>query len=208
MKFIKNYSVEKLSPADYNPRKINKKHFQKLKESILNFGIVKPIIVNRTNGSLTAGHQRIKALQELGITEVPVLMLENIAKSDEIKFNLFHNSIETNLSNVNVMGIDLLDFCFNFAEANCINFDKNLNPAIVKEIGKLIIKYGELGNVVCDETGKIICNSDYAITCKLLNKPLLIYKMENKKVVEFLKYISLDYGQYYFDTLGIKELQL
>ncbi len=205
MKFIENYPVEKLSPAEYNPRKISKSQFKKLKESIQKFGIIKPIIVNGENGILTAGHQRIKATKELGISEVPVIKLEKIAKSDEIMFNLFHNSIETNLSSVRVLNIENLPYGYNFVKPEYIIFEKNLNPAIVKEIGKLIIKYGEWGSVVCDEDGNILCNSDYAIACKILNKPLLIYKMDNNKIGEFSKYLSLDYGKYYFDSLGIKD---
>lgn len=205
MKFIENYPVENLSPAEYNPRKISASQFEKLKESIQKFGVIKPIIVNGENGVLTAGHQRIRAIKELCIDKVPVIKLEKIVKSDEIMFNLFHNSIETNLSNVKVMNIKKLPLGYNFIEHEKIIFDKNLNPTIVKEIGKLIIKYGEWGSVVCDENGKVLCNSDYAIACKILNKPLLIYKIKNDKIEEFSKYLSLDYGKYYYDSLGIKD---
>lgn len=205
MEFIENYPLDILIPAEYNPRLIDKTAFQKLKQSIKRFGIVKPIIVNGENGILTAGHQRTKALQELHIKTVPVIKLNNISKSDEIMFNLFHNSIETNLSKVQVSNIENLQFGFHFIDANNINFDKNSNPVVVKEISKLIIKYGAWGSVVCNENGKVIINSEYAIACKLLNKPLLIYKIKNYYVESFLKYISFNYGKYYFDTLGIKD---
>lgn len=205
MKFIENYPVEQLIAADYNPRKINKSSLQKLKESITKFGIVKPIIINGENGILTAGHQRTKALKDLNIKFVPVIKLEGIEKSDEIMFNLFHNSIETNLSNVILNNIENLPFGYSFVESRNICFDKNLNPVVVKEIGKLIIKYGTWGSVVCDENGNIIINSEYAIACKLLNKPLLVYKMSDKLIKDFISYINVDYGKYYFDTLAVKD---
>lgn len=84
MEFIENYPVNALKAADYNPRKINKSAFRKLKKSIAKFGIVKPIIINGENGILTAGHQRTKALKDLNIECVPVIKLEDIEKSDEI----------------------------------------------------------------------------------------------------------------------------
>lgn len=205
MEFIENYPVCKLKAADYNPRKINKSALQKLKESITKFGIVKPIIINGENGILTAGHQRTKALKDLNIEFVPVIKLEGIEKSDEIMFNLFHNSIETNLSNVILNNIENLPFGYSFVESKNICFDKNLNPVAVKEIGKLIIKYGTWGSVVCDETGKILINSEYAIACKLLNMPLLVYKMSDKLIKDFISYINVDYGKYYFDTLAVKD---
>lgn len=205
MKFMFNFPIEQLIPAEYNPRKINKKQFKKLKESILKFGVVKPLIINGDNGILTAGHQRVKAIKELCLNSVPVIRLDEIAKSDEIMFNLFHNSIETNLSKANIVDVQSLPQGYNFIDPAKIIFEKNLNPAIVKEIGKLLIKYGEWGSVVCDETGNILCNSDYAVACKILNKQLLIYKMSNSKIPEFLRYITLDYGKYYFDALKIKD---
>lgn len=205
MTFILDYPLKNLTPAEYNPRKIDKNNFNKLKKSIAKFGIVKPVIINGTNGILTAGHQRIKAAKELNIEIVPVIKLEQINRSDEIMFNLFHNSIETNLSIANIFGIENLSFGYHFVEPMYISFEKNLNPANVKEIGKLLIKYGEWGSVVCDETGRIICNSDYAVACKILNKKLLIYKISNSIVVDFLRYISLDYGKYCFNALNIKD---
>lgn len=205
MEFIKNYPVNKLKAADYNPRKINKSALRKLKESITKFGIVKPVIINGENGILTAGHQRTKALKDLNIEFVPVIKLEGIEKSDEIMFNLFHNSIETNLSSVRLSNIKNLSNSYHFIDAKNICFSKNLNPVIVKEIGKLIIKYGTWGSVVCDENGNIIINSEYAIACKLLNKPLLVYKMSYKLIKDFISYINVDYGKYYFDTLAVKD---
>lgn len=205
MEFIENYSVKELKPADYNPRKINKSAFGKLKESITKFGIVKPIIINGENGILTAGHQRTKALKDLNIESVPVIKLEGIEKSDEIMFNLFHNSIETNLSSVKLSNIKNLANGYHFVDAKNICFSKNLNPVIVKEIGKLIIKYGPWGSVVCDGNGNVIINSEYAIACKLLNKPLLVYKMNNTLIKDFKNYIRFDYGKYYFDTLNVKD---
>lgn len=205
MEFIENYPVNELKAADYNPRKINKSALRKLKESITKFGIVKPIIINGENGILTAGHQRTKALKNLNIKFVPVIQLEGIEKSDEIMFNLFHNSIETNLSNVILNNIGNLPFGYSFIESRNICFDKNLNPVVVKEIGKLIIKYGTWGSVVCGENGNVIINSEYAIACKLLNKPLLVYKMSDKLIKDFISYINVDYGKYYFDTLAVKD---
>ena len=96
--FILDYSVDDLTPADYNPRKIKDKSFDLLKQSILTFGIVKPVIINGDNGVLTAGHQRTKAMHALGIHTAPAVRISGIKVQDEIKFNLFHNSIETNKS--------------------------------------------------------------------------------------------------------------
>ena len=205
MEFIKNFPADKLSVAEYNPRAINEKSFTKLKESIKEFGIIKPLILNGENNILTAGHQRTRAIKDLGISKVPVIKLQNISKSDEIMFNLFHNSIETNTSKVSISLASKLPFDYSFIESKFINIRYNSNPIIVKEISKLIMKYGTWGSVICDEKGAIITNSEYAIACKLLEKPLLVYKMHNEKVESLKYFLNENYGKYYFDNLQVKD---
>ena len=57
--------IEALHGADYNPRIISDASFSKLKESLQTFGVCKPVIAN-SNGILIAGHQRTKAMKEIG----------------------------------------------------------------------------------------------------------------------------------------------
>ena len=168
-----------------------KNSFKKLKQSIRKFGIIKPLIINGDNNVLIAGHQRTKALQDLRIEYASVIKLQNIAKSDEIMFNLFHNSIETNGSKVGLSIVSNIPFGYSFVDFHFINLRKNSNPITVKEISKLIIKYGTWGSVICDENGIIITNSEYAIACKLLEKPLLVYKMKNNEIANLKKYLQL-----------------
>lgn len=61
------------------------------------------------------------------------------------------------------------------------------------------------GSVICDENGAIITNAEYTIACKLLDKPLLIYKMKNDKINLLKEYLKEDYGKYYFDDLEVKD---
>ena len=205
MEFLKAIDISSLYPADYNPRKINEKSFILLQESLKKFGIIKPVIVNGDKNILTAGHQRTKAMKSIGLKSCPAIRIKNVSIQDEIRFNLFHNSIETNKSAVAVNDPDLITLeNFIFVDPSKINYKENKNPTIVKEISILIAKYGEWGSVIINEDGDIIQNSDYAIACKLLNKKLLVYKLSNDKVKEFLKYMNVDYGEYNYESLGIK----
>lgn len=68
----KTLSVDALRPAAYNPRKKLKagdKEYEKIKNSILEFGYVEPIIVNY-DMTVIGGHQRLTVLKDLGYTEV------------------------------------------------------------------------------------------------------------------------------------------
>lgn len=204
--FILNYNVEKLNPADYNPRKISEEGLEKLKYSIKKYGIVKPLILNGKNNILTAGHQRTKASKSLGIKTVPVMLIKkDINNVDEVKFNLFHNSIETNLSTVKIKDIDKLPLGYSIIGKESIDVKEVKNVEVIKEISKLLTKYKEWGSVVVDEEGNVVQNSDYAVATKNLTYSLLVYKMKNEDAKEYLDICNNnDFGKYYYENLGIK----
>lgn len=202
VEFIEQYDINLLKPADYNPRKLEEDKFIKLQESIQKFGIIKPLIINGDNGVLTAGHQRTRTIKKVGINKAPVIRINKIKIQDEIKFNLFHNSIETNKSKVHIKNINKTGY--HIIDPKDITFSKNENATVVKEIGKLIIKYGEWGSIVATEDGKVILNSDYAVASKQLNKQMICYIIKNEDKEELIKYLSIDYGMYCYDSLNIK----
>ena len=73
----KTLSVDALRPAAYNPRKKLKagdKEYEKIKNSILEFGYVEPIIVNY-DMTVIGGHQRLTVLKDLGYTEVQCVVV-------------------------------------------------------------------------------------------------------------------------------------
>ena len=49
-------------PAEYNPRKISEDEFNRLTNSISEFGLVDPIIINLNNNKIIGGHQRYDVL--------------------------------------------------------------------------------------------------------------------------------------------------
>ena len=70
--------IKDLIPASYNPRKKLKpgdKEFEKIKNSITEFGYVEPIIVN-SDMTIIGGHQRATVLQTLGYNEIDCIVIE------------------------------------------------------------------------------------------------------------------------------------
>lgn len=84
-----------LRPATYNPRKKLKagdKEYEKIKNSIQEFGYVEPIIVNY-DMTVIGGHQRLTVLKDLGYTEVECVVL-NIEDEHKVKaLNIALNKI-------------------------------------------------------------------------------------------------------------------
>ncbi len=83
---IEKIQTERLIPADYNPRKDLKPgdpEYEKLKRSLEEFGYVEPIIWNKTTSHVVGGHQRLKVLLDMGITEVECVVVEMDAEKEK-----------------------------------------------------------------------------------------------------------------------------
>ena len=92
---IEKIAIDKLIPADYNPRKDLKPgdvEYEKLKRSIEQFGYVEPVIWNKKTGRVIGGHQRIKVLIDLGIKEVECVVVE-FGEEKEKALNVALNKI-------------------------------------------------------------------------------------------------------------------
>ncbi len=91
---FKKLKINDLIPADYNPRKKLKPgdaEFEKIKNSINEFGYVDPIIVN-DDLTVIGGHQRISVLKELGVSEIECVIVD-VDKTKEKALNIALNKI-------------------------------------------------------------------------------------------------------------------
>ena len=68
--------VNSLVPFAGNPRRISPSGLAKLQRSVESFGFVNPILAQRGTNMIIAGHQRLKAAQAAGLSEVPVVWLD------------------------------------------------------------------------------------------------------------------------------------
>jgi hypothetical protein len=94
-------SVDALKPAAYNPRKKLKtgdKEYEKIKNSILEFGYVEPIIVNY-DMTVIGGHQRLTVLKDLGYKEVQCVIVE-IKDENKVK------ALNIALNKISVLGMN------------------------------------------------------------------------------------------------------
>ena len=80
----------KLDPA--NPRRHSKKQIRQIANSIRTFGFIVPVLIDR-HGKVLAGHGRLLACRELGITEVPTLCLEHLTPAQARAFMIADNRL-------------------------------------------------------------------------------------------------------------------
>ena len=91
---FKKLKINSLIPAIYNPRKKLKPgdaEYEKIKNSITEFGYVDPIIVN-SDMTIIGGHQRWSVLKALGYDEVDCVVIE-IDKTKEKALNIALNKV-------------------------------------------------------------------------------------------------------------------
>ena len=92
---IEKKNTADLLPADYNPRKDLKPgdpEYEKLKRSLEQFGYVEPVIWNKATGRVVGGHQRLKVLIDMGITEVECVVVD-LPEEKEKALNIALNKI-------------------------------------------------------------------------------------------------------------------
>lgn len=65
---LEKIQITSIIPAEYNPRKISDTEYEKLANSISEFGFVDPIIINLNNNHIIGGHQRYTVLLNQYIT--------------------------------------------------------------------------------------------------------------------------------------------
>lgn len=87
---IETWPISKLKENPYNARGIKTKDFERLKRQIKKHGIYKPLLVNE-DGLVIGGNMRLKAYQDLGITEVDVSIVSAKTEAEILALGLSDN---------------------------------------------------------------------------------------------------------------------
>ena len=75
---IATFAVGELQAAQYNPRVMSEEAMAGLRHSLERFGCVEPVVVNTYRGrrTIVGGHQRVKALQAMGVEQVTCVVVK------------------------------------------------------------------------------------------------------------------------------------
>jgi ParB-like chromosome segregation protein Spo0J len=73
--------IRELRPYAGNARTHSKKQIRQIAASIERFGFTNPVLVS-DEGEIIAGHGRVMAAQQLGMTEVPTLTLSHLSAAE------------------------------------------------------------------------------------------------------------------------------
>lgn len=132
--------VGELKPAAYNPRKKLKagdKEYEKIKNSIQEFGYVEPIIVNY-DMTVIGGHQRLTVLKDLGYTEVQCVVVriedENKVKALNVALNKITGAWDEQLLADLLVDLKTQDFNTDFAGFEAPEIEQLFSKVHNKEI--------------------------------------------------------------------------
>jgi ParB family chromosome partitioning protein len=201
VRFDPAFPLEKLRPADYNPRRLSEESFVRLQGSLRRHGGVKPVILN-ADGTLVAGHQRTKALKAIGETTTPAMILpQKVRLQDEIKFNLLHNRVETDSSVVYAEPGPIGQWCW--IPWQTIEVEESRNLPFQQAIGFMTAAHGPWGSVVIDDQGRIVLNAEYAAVAKSQRFDILAWTVASFDAGQLVEDLTGEYGVY--DWTGLEE---
>jgi hypothetical protein len=131
---IQKVNIKEIKPNSSNPRVIKDYKFKKLVRSIQNFPEMldlRPIVVNEQKIVL-GGNMRLRACQEAGLTEVPIIIAKDLNEAKQQEF-----VVKDNL-NYGEWDWDMLANEFDLMELDTYGLD--LNPALFNDKDEESIK--------------------------------------------------------------------
>jgi len=131
--------INSIKPHPRNPRIHPKSAIKKLIQSIKEFGWTNPILVSVDNVIL-AGHARLKAAQEMGLKEVPVIRL-NMDNEKVIAYLIADNRLQDETDWDYEKLVELVDELYKAGMAELTGFDSGELAKISFEIMKEVSPY-------------------------------------------------------------------
>jgi DNA modification methylase len=94
-KRIETWLIDRLIPFARNPRTHSDVQIAQIAASIHEFGFNNPILVD-TKAGIIAGHGRLLAARKLGLTEVPVIVLDHLSEAQKRAYIIADNKLAEN----------------------------------------------------------------------------------------------------------------
>jgi DNA modification methylase len=86
------WPIDRLRPYERNPRTHSADQVAQIAASMVEFGFTNPILVDEADGIL-AGHGRLMAARQLGLTEVPIVQLGHLTAAQKRAYVIADNAL-------------------------------------------------------------------------------------------------------------------
>ncbi len=157
---LESRPVESLAPYARNARTHSAEQVAQIAASIVEFGWTNPVLISG-DGEIIAGHGRVEAAKLLGLTEVPVIVLDHLTAQQRRAYVLADNKLALSagwndeilaaeLTALNIDGFDLDLTGFSLDELAVMSDGiPNFAPGTPEDQGKL----DEMQPIICPACG-------------------------------------------------------
>jgi DNA modification methylase len=166
---VEFWGLDKLIPFARNARTHSNAQIAEIAGSIRAFGFTNPILVSE-NGDVVAGHGRLAAARQLGLTEVPVIPLQGLTEVQRRQLVLADNRIALNAGwDLEMLKLELSDLVALGADLSVLGFDEEELAAALAPVssGGLTDENDvpELGKAAVTELGDIWALGAHRLAC-------------------------------------------
>ena len=130
---IYHLPINDLKPYKNNARTHSRKQIKQLVRSIKEFGFTNPILIDEDNRIL-AGHGRVLAAKEMGMTEVPCVRLDHMSEAQKRAYILADNKLALNAG----WDEELLAEELGFLLSDDVSFDVDVTGFSISEVDMII----------------------------------------------------------------------
>ena len=109
--------IDSVTPYARNARTHSKDQIRQIAKSIKAFGFINPVLVDK-DGILVAGHARVLAAQQLGLSSIPIICVNHLSEAEKRAYILADNRLAENAG----WDEDLLKVELNFLTSVDIDF--------------------------------------------------------------------------------------
>lgn len=118
---IEYVPIDTIKPYAGNAKLHPQEQIDQIKTSIDLVGFNDPIAIWK-NGEIIEGHGRLLAAQQLGMTEVPIIRLDDLTDEQRRAYTLIHNKLTMNTDfDLEVMNLELAEI--QEIDMECFGFD-------------------------------------------------------------------------------------
>ena len=150
MRKYENVNISKLIPYENNAKTHSPEQVAKIVRSIEEFGFINPVLIDGDFG-IIAGHGRVMAAKQIGMTEVPCLFIEDLTEAQKKAYILADNKLaedagwDEELLKIELAELEAMDFDvsltgFNLADFTEEEFDETDLERDEEKEGKIQVK--------------------------------------------------------------------
>jgi DNA modification methylase len=166
---LEHWPIERLIPSPRNARTHSDAQVAEIAGSIRAFGFTNPILVGE-DGDVVAGHGRLAAARQLGISTVPVIPLEGLTDVQRRQLMLADNRIALNAAwDLDMLKLELIDLSTMGADLSILGFTKQeLAAALEPAVSTGLTDENEvpgLADVAVTTVGDTWCLGPHRIVC-------------------------------------------